>query len=63
MTQERDQRLRAWIDPPALAAEGKDLAGLRLLLRRKLFEHGLVDRQIDAGVATLDRVADSISLA
>jgi len=58
-----DERLRARVDATALAAEDDAFAGLHLFLRRKLLEYSLVDRQIETGIATLDRVTDPVVLS
>jgi hypothetical protein len=63
VTKHRHKRLRSRIDTTALAAENDAFAGLYLFLWRELVKQGLIDHEIETGIATLDGVADPVVLA
>ena len=60
---ERDQGLGARVDPQPLAAERERGPVADLERRRELAQPSLPDREREAGVATLDRVADAIAFS
>lgn len=62
MAQHCHQRLGPRVDAAALAAKRQRTARAQLLLRRQFLQLRLLDDEIEAGIATLDRVADPIGL-
>jgi hypothetical protein len=63
MAKHRHERLCAWIDASALATKDDAFPGLNLFLGRKLVKNALVDHEVETGIAAVDRMADSVSLA
>ncbi len=63
MPQQGGQHLRARIDAQALPAKRRPAAAGQLLPGRQLAQQGLVDHDVQAGIAARHRMADPVALS